>query len=135
MYIYNFITSTGQTFRFDVNKQICAKCAIAHANNTLDNSVLQNEVRQFIEQNRYCIINYVSPDDALYVASNTNNIVALKNIQKLTKNEYKYLNLQANNISNSIIARGRINVDFHNHNESEIHFKLPDNRYAFFTIT
>lgn len=135
MYIYNFDEAKKTSTRFDVSKQICVKCAIEHANNTLDNSVLTDEMQEFIQNNKQIISN-LHNNDVLFSTTTTNTLVLYKNLQPLTRDEYYNL-LELSNIvfpKLNIIGQGYVNPHFHNHNNSEIHIQL-DNKESLFTLS
>ena len=134
MYVYK--KEQDNVCRFNVNKQICATCAIAHANNTLNNSALTSDMQHFIQMNRELIITKVKPSDAVFSDTKTNGIVVMQNMRQATETEYNNLKSVAQNLPDVNILSStnscKINADFHNHNESIIHIPLEENRMLFF---
>ena len=136
MYIYHVNQSDCNIYRIDVKTQICANCALLHANNILNNNSLNKTMKEFISNNREQIINNVRPDSALFVTRKNNNLVILKKTRQVTKNEEIFVKKKFKNLGNiSIKNQCFINYNFHNHNNPNIDLQLSNNdRVIIYTV-
>ena len=125
--------STGQSVIQKVSKQVCAECLLAHANKTLNNSDLTQHMSKFLINNRSSIVEFVKPEDVVFVASRNRMVIVKKNPQdlqqELTPEQYNNIKLQVSQLNDIEVTNTRhINTNFHNHNESKISINLDDNK-------
>ena len=118
MYIYKLNSENNEFTRmFNVSTQVCATCALLSAKNIINNYYLSSNIGCFIADYRQEIIKHVNVNDAVFITSNNNGLLVIKQAEPVKqknicelKNTIPYVNLN---------AIKSVNTKFHNHSDLE----------------
>ena len=137
MYIYCLNQQNmNNSIKFDVKKQVCAQCLLAHAENKLDNSILEPEMQSFVSKNRRIICDHVTATGFAFVTSKSNNIIFFNSICNLPQQFVNNFKTHLNNPEIYVYSAEHINKNFHNHSQTNnISLNLYDNHAAVTVIS
>lgn len=125
MYIYYINKSEKKVRQFTVDTQFCAQCLLGHAENWLDNSLLDTPTQNFIALNRQSICENVRPNYSVfykkYQNSFSKNLVIINDKASDVTSSFidgfkKHFNISET--INIYPATQYLNPNFHNHEET-----------------